>query len=84
MAATAAEGDVQKRVIDRGTANGFCGTYPLGQPPVPCDDAAQLQRRIIARNAGTFGCSCANLAPASPFLAFAALIFMTKLRRRVG
>jgi pseudouridine synthase len=58
MAPTAALGDLQKRVIDPGTASGFCGTYPKGKPPVPCDEQAQLKNRITARNTGTLGCSC--------------------------
>jgi hypothetical protein len=84
MAPTAAVGDTQKRIVDLGTATGFCGTYPRGQPPVPCDALAQLQRRIIATNVGSFGCSCANLAPATPLGALVALALMTMLRRRAG
>ncbi|MDX2013044.1 MAG: myxosortase-dependent metalloprotease, MXAN_2677/MXAN_2678 family [Myxococcaceae bacterium] len=58
MAPTAPLADLQKRVIDPGTASGFCGTYPRGKPPVPCDELAQLKSRITARNTGTLGCTC--------------------------
>ncbi|MCA3013176.1 MAG: matrixin family metalloprotease, partial [Myxococcaceae bacterium] len=58
MAPTAPLGELSKRVIDPGTAAGFCGTYPRGRPPVPCDELAQLKGRITARNVGTLGCAC--------------------------
>jgi hypothetical protein len=58
MAPTAVVGDTQKRIIDLGTQDGFCSTYPRGQAPVPCDQLAQIQKRIIAKNTGAFGCSC--------------------------
>ena len=58
MAPTAPVGETAKRVIDVGTASGFCQTYPRGQPPVPCDELAVQRSRIIARNTGTFGLSC--------------------------
>lgn len=62
MEATAPPGETQKRIIDIGTSEGFCSTYPKGLPPVPCDEVAQLRRKIIATNAGTpgFGCSAAE------------------------
>jgi hypothetical protein len=83
MAPTAPVGETSKRIIDLGTADGLCRTYPRGQPPVPCDDVAQLQRHVIARGTGTFACGSANSAQAAP-LVLAALAFMTMLRRRVG
>lgn len=57
MEATAPPGETQKRIIDVGTSEGFCKTYPKGLPPVPCDEIAQSRRKIIARGAGTPGCS---------------------------
>lgn len=80
MAPTAPVGETIKRVIDTGTASGFCQTYPRGLPPTPCDELAVLRNRIIARNVGTFGVSCANssvLGAPAVMLALAAL-----LRRR--
>ena len=59
MAPTAPIGETSKRIIDLGTANGFCGTYPRGQPPVPCDELSQLDRRVVA---GTTGCGCQSAA----------------------
>ncbi len=82
MAATAPLGEVSKRIIDLGTAEGFCKTYPRGQPPVPCDELASLRRRINAQNTGTFGCTCADATGLAPWLPLALL--MAALRRRRG
>lgn len=68
MSPTAALGDLQKRAIDPGTASGFCGTYPRGRPPVPCDELAQLKNKITARNTGTLGCSCDGVLGSAPWL----------------
>jgi hypothetical protein len=82
MAPTAPIGETAKRVIDVGTANGFCQTYPRGQPPTPCDELAVQRSRIIARNTGTFGISCINsVAPEAPLMALVLLAFS---RRRRG
>ncbi len=79
MAPTAPVGETSKRVIDVGTASGFCQTYPRGLPPVPCDELAVQRSRIIARNTGTFGLSCvSSTVNAAPALALLALL----LRRR--
>lgn len=79
MAPTAPVGETSKRVIDPGTAAGFCSVYPAGQPPTPCDELASQSSRIIARNTGTFGVSCVQTAaPSAPLLALAILA----LRRR--
>lgn len=58
MAPTAPLGETSKRLIDVGTAEGFCSTYAKGQPPLPCDAQAQLSRHIDAKNTGSFGCGC--------------------------
>jgi hypothetical protein len=60
MAATAPVGEISKRVIDPGTADGFCLTYPKGQPPVSCDELSELHGTITARNTGSFGVSCVS------------------------
>ncbi len=57
MEAEAAPGETRKRIIDLGLSQGFCQTYPKGLPPVPCDELAQLRRRVIAKSAGTPGLS---------------------------
>ena len=80
MEATAPPGETQKRIIDFGTSEGFCKTYPKGLPPVPCDELAQLRRRIIANGAGTPGCGCdASLGTGSLWL-----LGLLLLRRRAG
>lgn len=82
MAPTAPVGETAKRVIDVGTASGFCQTYPRGQPPTPCDELAVLRNRIIARNTGSFGVSCVNSsALGAPFIALAALSLLRRRRR---
>lgn len=81
MAATALVGDTQKRIVDFGTQTGFCSTYPRGQPPVPCDQLAQIQMRVVAKNVGTFGCSGAPLGAIMPW-GGAALVFLAFSRRR--
>src|SRR5207302_353838 len=55
MNPTAPIGETSKRIIDLGTAQGFCNVYPRGQPPLSCDETGSLQRRIIADNRGTPG-----------------------------
>jgi uncharacterized protein (TIGR03382 family) len=83
MAATAAVGETSKRVIDVGTASGFCRTYPRGQPPVPCDELAVQRSRIIARNTGTFGLSCvSSTSSAAPLFLLAALLLGRRRRSK--
>jgi uncharacterized protein (TIGR03382 family) len=79
MAPTAPVGETSKRVIDLGSAQGFCQTYPRGQPPVPCDELAIQRSRILAQNTGSFGCSCEAI-PVAP--ALAALLVALRRRRR--
>lgn len=80
MAPTAPVGETAKRVIDTGTASGFCQTYPRGLPPTPCDELAVLRSRIIARNTGTFGVSCVNASVLGAPVVMLALASL--LRRR--
>lgn len=81
MEPTAPLGEVDKRVIDPGTAEGFCGIYPAGSAPVPCDDADQLQRRLMAENVGTFGCACSD-ATGAPMLLALALLGLARRKQR--
>jgi hypothetical protein len=60
MEPTAPVGEITKRVIDRGTADGFCLIYPRGQPPQPCDVRAQQSQTINVYTTGTMGCGCSN------------------------
>lgn len=62
MEPTAPIGEITKRIVDHGTVEGFCLTYPKGGPPSPCDEAELSRRRISAAQTGTpqlsdFGCS---------------------------
>jgi uncharacterized protein (TIGR03382 family) len=81
MEATAPVGETQKRIIDFGTSRGFCTTYPRGQPPVPCDDLAQLRRTIDARGSGTAGLPGCNCGAAPSELAVFGLALLGLLRR---
>ena len=79
MAPTADIGDTQKRIIDNGTLDGFCLTYPRGQAPVPCDELASKRRQLIGTNTGTFGCACTSLNRGEGTLLLLALIgFMSR------
>lgn len=80
MQPTAPLGETSKRIIDLGTADGFCSTYAAGQPPLPCDEQAQLRRHINAENTGSFGCSCVGAA-AAPW-ALLGLVVALHVRRR--
>lgn len=82
MAPTAPLGETTKRVIDDGTAAGFCQTYPRGQPPVPCDELGVLRSRIIASNTGTFGVTCVSSVGAGGPLALLSLLGLSRRRRR--
>jgi hypothetical protein len=80
MEPSAPLGETRKRIIDPGTAQGFCDTYPKGGPPMPCDEVGLLRRKIIAKSAGTpglqeLGCAVGGLGPlfAAVLLATAAL-----------
>lgn len=58
MYSSAALGETLKRVIDVGTAEGFCWTYPTGKPPLPCDEQAQQRLKVKA----TTTCAVAPVA----------------------
>lgn len=81
MAPTAPLGETSKRIIDLGTADGFCSTYPAGGPPMPCDEQAQLQRHINAENTGSFGCACSGVAEGPWLLGLGALALARRRRR---
>jgi hypothetical protein len=60
MAPSAILGDLQKRVIDLGTEEGFCQVYPAKGPPTICNDPNRLSSRITASPKGLVGCSAAH------------------------
>lgn len=80
MEATAPIGETKKRVIDTGTADGFCTIYPRSAPTPACDDTGVATRRIIADGAGTPGINgtACSLAPGLPL----ALLGVAALLRR--
>jgi len=82
MSATAVIGETSKRSIDFGTQEGFCDTYPRGQPPLSCAELAGLQRSITGRNVGSFGMSCLQVAPGEAWLALLALAWLLARSRR--
>jgi hypothetical protein len=58
MEASAPPGETQKRVIDAGTAAGFCDTYPRGLPPTQCAELGLSSKKLSAQSVGT-GCAAA-------------------------
>lgn len=66
MEASAPLGETSKRVIDSGTADGFCSIYPKGQiGSPPCADLDSVEKKVVAVNVGTsgfdqLGCSAAG------------------------
>ncbi|MFL5345892.1 MAG: myxosortase-dependent metalloprotease, MXAN_2677/MXAN_2678 family [Hyalangium sp.] len=53
MEPTAPIGETQKRIIDVGTAAGFCDIYPRGLPPNQCSGLGVSSKNLSAQNAGT-------------------------------
>jgi hypothetical protein len=62
MEATAAQGETSKRVIDPGTAAGFCSTYPRGLPPNQCRTPQDPGLKLVAEGKGT-GCDASAQGP---------------------
>jgi len=77
MEASAPPGETNKRVIDVGTAAGFCDTYPRGLPPTQCTELGASSKNLSAQSAGT---SCA--AAPGVLLPGVLLSVWTLLRRR--
>ena len=71
MEPTAPPGETHKRIIDAGSAEGFCSAYPRGLPPTQCGESPTLGRHFLTRSVGT-GCGAAPqslLGPAGILLA---------------
>lgn len=82
MEATAPLGETRKRILDTGTAGGFCHIYPTNQPTPPCEDVDQ---KVLAVNRGTpglerVGCAAAGGDAAVVAIAAAALVLMRRRR----
>lgn len=58
MEATAPPGETGKRVIDPGSAEGFCSIYPRGLPPTQCFGRVGAGLTVSAEGRGT-GCAAA-------------------------
>lgn len=79
MAPSATPGETRKRVLDAGSAAGFCSAYPRGLPPTQCGEPATVGREVLAESVGS-GCGAAP-GPLLPALIAAALLAW---RRRRG
>lgn len=87
MEANAPLGEISKRLIDPGTARGFCAIYPRAVPSPPCEDVEALDSRIIANNTGTslagvVGCAAAAEQGGVAAIVVAAVAFLVRPRRR--
>ncbi|MFL5356747.1 myxosortase-dependent metalloprotease, MXAN_2677/MXAN_2678 family [Archangium sp.] len=80
MEPTAPPGETHKRIIDAGSAQGFCDAYPRGLPPTQCGERPDLGRHFQAVSTGT-GVGC-GAAPGSLFPAAALLGALALGRRR--
>lgn len=58
MEASAPPGETHKRIIDSGSAAGFCDTYPRGLPPIQCTEPVTVSRQLSSQSVGT-GCAAA-------------------------
>ena len=54
MEATAPEGETHKRIIDVGSALGFCSAYPRGLPPTQCGESPTLGRHFQTVSQGAW------------------------------
>jgi hypothetical protein len=83
MEATAPWGETHKRVIDIGTAQGFCSIYPPGRPSnSACDVTGQASERIVASSAGTGPIGCAATGGGAGLLSLlGAVLWMARKRR---
>ncbi|WP_241759598.1 myxosortase-dependent metalloprotease, MXAN_2677/MXAN_2678 family [Pyxidicoccus parkwayensis] len=79
MEPTAPPGETRKRVIDSGSAAGFCSIYPRGMPPTQCVVRPGAGITTQADGRGT-GCSAAP----GPLALGAVLAALALARRRKG
>jgi hypothetical protein len=80
MEPTAPPGETHKRIIDAGSARGFCDAYPRGLPPTQCGERPDLGRHVQAVSTGT-GMGC-GASPGALFPAAALLGVLALGRRR--
>ncbi|NMO17313.1 matrixin family metalloprotease, partial [Pyxidicoccus fallax] len=79
MEQTAPPGETAKRVIDPGSAAGFCSIYPRGLPPTQCFGDPEAGIAVRAEGRGT-GCAAAP----GPLAWGAVLAALSLARRRAG
>ena len=87
MEATAPVGETKKRIIDYGTALGFCSIYPRGQAtPVTCGEPPLVTTQMIGNGtpslSSIFGCQQVPSSAALPLFGLAGLLAAALLRRR--
>lgn len=83
MEATAPLGETHKRVIDTGTAQGFCSIYPPGRPSTSdCELTEQASEQIVAASAGTGPIGCAAAGGGAGAGALLGLALWLSRRRR--
>ena len=85
MEPTAPLGETHKRVIDIGTAQGFCSIYPPGRPSnSACEVTDQASEKIVASSAGTGPIGCAASGGGEGLLSvLGAALWWTRRRRAV-
>jgi hypothetical protein len=83
MEAAAPPGETNKRVIDAGTAAGFCDTYPRGLPPTQCTELRMSGKKLSGLSAGT-GCAAAPGALLPGVLLSAWALWLRRRARRAG
>lgn len=81
MESTAPPGETQKRIIDVGSAEGFCTIYPRGLPPTQCLEPVEAGQALTVD--ARLGCSAAPAAllPAALLSAWA---LRSRRRRAAG
>ncbi|MCY1034431.1 matrixin family metalloprotease [Corallococcus sp. BB11-1] len=79
MEATASQGETSKRIIDAGSAAGFCAIYPRGLPPTQCRVPEDPGLKLVAEGKGS-GCGATAGGPGVAAL----LLWATALLRRRG
>lgn len=83
MEEDATTGETGKRVIDPGTALGFCLTYPKGEPPTPCDEFQQVKTKVLGQTVGSFGCNCTDTSAGALALTMGPLGLLLRRRNRI-
>ncbi len=87
MEDTANSGETHKRIIDVGSAAGFCDAYPRGLPPTQCGESPDLGRhtQAVSRGPGIAGMGC-GAAPGAllPPVALLGLLALRRRRERAG